>query len=136
MGLPKSTLKLNQAIAITLICLSWILCLSATLTVSSMHRMVSAPIVATYRSSAQVPDSGSIDADRGAARAEEASDKIFDGLDTTKRVVGKTDKRNEVIQKARETASGKLQSLSDRAEQVPDADTLAPPDRQVLDQIQ
>jgi hypothetical protein len=98
--------------------------------------LTTSPIVATYESSAQVPDPGSIDIDRASDKADEASDKVFDGLDTTKRIIGKTDKRNEIIQKARETASGKLKALSDRAEQAPDAESLTPPDKQVLDQIQ
>ncbi|WAL59635.1 hypothetical protein [Thermocoleostomius sinensis] len=94
------------------------------------------PIVATYESSAQVPDPNSIDVDRASAKADEASEQIFEGLDTTKRIIGKTDKRNQVIQKARETASHKLKDLSERADQTPDAESLTPPDKQVLDQIQ
>jgi hypothetical protein len=127
--------KILRAVAIGAI--QVVLCMGLMLPVNTNVLMITMPpIVATYESSAQVPDPGSIDVDRASDKADEASDQIFEGLDTTKRIIGKTDKRNEIIQKARETASNKLKDLSDRAEQVPDAEALTPPDKQVLDQIQ
>lgn len=63
---------------------------------------------------ANIPDK-TLDLDRAAQSAERASDQIFEGLEETKEKIGKTEGRKEVIQKAREHASEKWQSLADKA---------------------
>jgi hypothetical protein len=77
------------------------------------------------------------DLDHAANKAEEASDRIYEGLDRTKAVVGKTEPRNQVIEQAREHASEKWQSLADktRAAKRSGEETLSPVDKTNLERI-
>jgi hypothetical protein len=76
------------------------------------------------------------DLEHAANKAEEASEQIYEGLDRTKRVVGKTEPRNEVIEQAREHASNKWKSLADKTRTAKDGDeSLSPVDRQNLERI-
>ena len=79
----------------------------------------------------------SLDVDRAAHKADEASESIYDGLDTTKRIIGKTDKRNQVIEEARTHASQKWKALADKAKAAQNSETsLSPTEKQVLKQVQ
>lgn len=78
-----------------------------------------------------------LDIDRAAEKADQASDNIYEGLDTTKRIIGKTDKRNQVIEAARDHASQKWKSLADKAKAAQNSDTsLTPTEEQVLKQVE
>lgn len=79
----------------------------------------------------------SLDVDRAAEKADEASEDIYKGLDTTKRIIGKTDKRNQIIEEAREHASQKWKSLAEKAKAAQNSETsLSPTEKQVLKQVQ
>lgn len=89
---------------------------------------IAAPLIAelTDRSS---------DLEHAANKAEEASESIYEGLERTKRVVGKTEPRNEVIEKAREHASEKWQSLADKTRNAKNSDeSLSSVDKKALEQ--
>lgn len=74
---------------------------------------------------------------RGADQAEKASDQIYQGLDTTKRIIGKTDKRNQIIQEGREKASGKLDDLADKARSAQETGEPLPQNQQrIVDRLQ
>jgi len=78
----------------------------------------------------------SLDLDQAAESAERASDDIYKGLDRTKRDIGKTEGRNEIIQKARDHASDKWQSLADKARSAQETDTeLSPVDQHTLKRL-
>lgn len=53
--------------------------------------------------------------EKAADTAERASEQVFDKMEKTQDIVGKTEGRKEAIQKAREHASNKLKSQADRA---------------------
>ncbi|WOD39066.1 hypothetical protein [Nodosilinea sp. E11] len=59
-----------------------------------------------------------LDLDQAADRAEDFSEDVYHGLDTTKEIIGKTEARNQAIEQGRSTASGKLKDLADRARQA------------------
>jgi hypothetical protein len=84
---------------------------------------------------AQAPDSP--DLNQAADKAEEASEQIYEGLERTKAVVGKTEPRNQVIEEAREHASEKWQSLADKARKAKRSasESLSPVDRINLERI-
>ncbi|MBD2485467.1 hypothetical protein [Planktothrix sp. FACHB-1365] len=71
-----------------------------------------------------------LDLQKASDAAKNASEKVFDQLDTTKKVVGKTEKRNEAIEDARNIAHKKLNDQADRAKAAknPDA-SLGPNDK-------
>lgn len=78
----------------------------------------------------------SLESETGARRAEKASEKVFQGLETTKREIGKTQKRKEAIEEARETASGKLESLADKARRAQESEeTLTPVEKKILKRL-
>lgn len=60
--------------------------------------------------------------EQAADRAAEASDQIFEGLDTTKEIIGKTEPRKQAIEHARRHASEKLDDLADKARRTKDSD--------------
>lgn len=75
--------------------------------------------------------------DQAADKAEQASDKIFDGLDTTKQIIGKTDVRNRVIETGRDKASRKLESIAEKARSTKQSgNSLSPTEQRVVDQLQ
>lgn len=53
-----------------------------------------------------------------ASRVDEAADGIYNGLDTTKEIIGKTDLRKEAIEHGRNHANEKLISLAERIRQA------------------
>jgi hypothetical protein len=80
--------------------------------------------------------------ERAADQADRLSDEVYSGLDTTKKIIGKTEARNQAIEKGRDAASQKLAELSDRARQaetasedVLTADVLTATDKRVLKHI-
>lgn len=78
-----------------------------------------------------------IQLDRAADQAHDLSKGVYGGLDTTKKIIGKTDARNQAIEKGRNAASQKMQELSDRARQAEASgeDVLTPTDKRVLKHI-
>lgn len=49
-----------------------------------------------------------------AAKVDKAAEGVYGGLDTTKKIIGKTEDRKEAIEHGRNHASGKLGSLAER----------------------
>ena len=73
-----------------------------------------------------------------ADQAEELSDRVYSGLETTQDLIGKTEARNQAIEHGRTKASGKLQGLAERARQAhehQDETVLSDTDRRVLKHI-
>ncbi|HEY9652861.1 MAG TPA: hypothetical protein V6C95_19545 [Coleofasciculaceae cyanobacterium] len=78
-----------------------------------------------------------LDLDQAVNKADEASQKVYQGLDKTKSLIGKTEKRNQAIEHGRNEASEKLQSLADKARRVKNSDeSLSVTEKQALEQIQ
>lgn len=78
-----------------------------------------------------------LDLEQGANQANEASEKIFQGLDATQGWMGQTEQGDRTIERARENASKKWKSLSDKARRAQNSDeSLSPSDRQVLETMQ
>jgi hypothetical protein len=77
-----------------------------------------------------------LESETGARRAEKASEKVFQGLETTKRKIGKTERRKEAIEHGREKASGKLESLADKARRAQESgETLTPVEKKILKRL-
>ncbi|TVQ09907.1 MAG: hypothetical protein EA368_08530 [Leptolyngbya sp. DLM2.Bin27] len=78
-----------------------------------------------------------LDLDQAAERAEDLSDEVYHGLETTKKIIGKTEARNRAIEQGRSTASGKLEDLADRARQAESVNdpVLSETDQRVLKNI-
>ncbi len=80
------------------------------------------------------PDS-SFDLDEAADKAEEASEKVYQGLEDTQKLYGKDQEPvHAVIEDARERASGKWQNLADkaRAAEKDDDVSLSPAEKHIL----
>jgi hypothetical protein len=75
--------------------------------------------------------------EQAADRADKLSNEVYSGLDTTKKIIGKTEARNQAIEKGRDAASQKLEELSDRARQAETTgeDVLTATDKRVLKHI-
>jgi hypothetical protein len=109
--------------------------------VNTTHAAIAAPLTiapfttaTVWQPLAEITDRSS-DLEHAANKAEEASESIYEGLDRTKRVVGKTEPRNEVIEKAREHASDKWQSLADKTRAAKNSDeSLSSADKKALEQ--
>ncbi len=89
---------------------------------------------------AMVDPKGEQDLDLKAAadQAEDLSNKVFSGLETTKELIGKTEPRKQAIEHGRTKASGKLEGLAERARQADegqDDSVLSDTDRRVLKHI-
>ena len=84
----------------------------------------SAAIAAT----ANPPQSSSI------TQAEAASEQVFEGLETTKMLVGKRASRNQAIEHGREKASEKLSELAKKAKTDPES--LNDSERKALEQLE
>lgn len=77
-----------------------------------------------------------LDLDKAANQAEKFSEKAYDGLETTKEIIGKTEARKEAIEDARTKASNKLQDLAERTRQAKESeDTLSETDKRFLRHI-
>lgn len=78
-----------------------------------------------------------LDLDQAVNKADQASDKVYQGLDKTKSLIGKTEKRSQAIEQGRNEASEKLQSLADKARRVKNSDeSLSVTEKQALEQLQ
>lgn len=127
-------LKLLQTTVLLLV--QFLLCFSFIFASTSPSTAAASPLRWVTAHIAQA-STDSLDVDRAAEQADAASEDIYKGLDTTKRVVGKTDKRNQVIEQAREQASEKWKSLADKAKTAQDANTdLTPTEQKTLKQVQ
>ncbi len=75
--------------------------------------------------------------EQAADQADDLSKNVYSGLDTTKKIIGKTEARNQAIETGRDAASQKLEELSDRAKQAETAgeDVLSATDKRVLKHI-
>ena len=83
-------------------------------------------------------DRRELDLPGAAAQAEALSDQVFSGLETTQKLIGKTEARNQAIEQGRTRARGKLQDLAERARQAheqSDKTGLSETDRRVLKHI-
>lgn len=78
-----------------------------------------------------------VDLDVAADRAETMADDVYNGLDTTKDIIGKTEARNQAIEHGRSTASDTLDDLADRARQAQrsDDEVLSETDKRVLQHL-
>lgn len=98
---------------------------------STGNTAIAAPFLPTNTNLYQIAQLSNSPADleRAADKAEEASENVYKGLDTTKAVVGKTEKRNQVIEEAREHGSDKWKSLAEKARAASRSDeSLSPVD--------
>jgi len=78
----------------------------------------------------------SLDIDQAVDKVERAPNEIYEGLERTKQDIGKTEGRKEIIQKARDHASDKWQSLADKARAAQEGDTeLSPVDQHTLQHL-
>lgn len=78
-----------------------------------------------------------LDLNQAVNKADEASQKVYQGLDKTKSLIGKTEKRNQAIEHGRNNASEKLQSLANKARRVKNSDeSLSVSEKQALEQLQ
>lgn len=120
-----------------------LLTFSLAVLLAGLGLTIGSPVVAAQLGSSTVAPftvlaqtSNPPDLDQAAEKAEEASEQIFEGLDRTKRVVGKTEPRNEVIEKARTHASQKWQSLADKTKAAKESgESLSPVDENSLKQV-
>lgn len=77
-----------------------------------------------------------VDLDRAASKANEASDKVFDSLEETQRLIG-NEERDKGLKEAREHASKKWEALADKANNSSNStESLTPPDRKMLQHVQ
>lgn len=77
-----------------------------------------------------------LDLQQAASQADDASQKIFEGIDTTKDWVGNREGTNQAIEKARESASDKWKSLADKARNSDNSDeSLSPSEGNVLKRL-
>ncbi|NJL86388.1 MAG: hypothetical protein HC886_11045 [Leptolyngbyaceae cyanobacterium SM1_1_3] len=74
--------------------------------------------------------------DAAADAVEQAAGDVYEGLETTKRIKGKTELRNQKIEEGRDHASDKLQELADKARAADSPDELSVPERRILQQYQ
>lgn len=77
----------------------------------------------------------SFDLDEAADKAEEASEKVYQGLEGTQKLYGKDQKPiHKVIEDARDRASGKWQNLADKARAAEQDDnvSLSPAEKHIL----
>lgn len=132
-----SSIKPTKLLQITILFLAqFFLSFSLLCTRLDIPTAVAAPLPSATIGTNQIPTE-SLDIDRAAEKADEASENIYKGLDATKQVVGKTDKRNQVIEQARNQASENWKSLAEKAKAAQNADTsLTPTEKQVLKQVQ
>lgn len=75
-----------------------------------------------------------LDLPQATGKAETASEKVFEHLDTTQHLVGKNPRRNQSFEEAREKASQKLKGLADKAQNS--AENLSPAERLSLENLQ
>ncbi|WP_035985714.1 hypothetical protein [Leptolyngbya sp. KIOST-1] len=75
-----------------------------------------------------------LDLEKASQQAENLTEDVYNGLDTTKQVIGKTEGRNEAIEAGRATASNNLRKLAERAEQAENSPntSLSETDKRVL----
>ncbi|MEA5452200.1 hypothetical protein VB780_26740 [Leptolyngbya sp. CCNP1308] len=123
MGVRGRILILSGSILAGLITIATVLILRGT-----------APSLASQGQVGAVPP---VNLEQAADQADKLSDNVYSGLDTTKKIIGKTDARNQAIEKGRDAASQKMQELSDRARQAETAgeDVLTATDKRVLKHI-
>ena len=76
-----------------------------------------------------------LDLQQAIMSAEAASLAIFDGLETTQNLIGKTERRKAAIEHGRNHASGRLNNLIERARSADSYRDLAPTDRLVLKRL-
>jgi hypothetical protein len=126
MGVRKRIFTLSGAIVTGLIAIAVGLILwSITLSSASQGRAIDA----------QPPQS--INLDHAANQADDLAEDVYNGLDTTKQIIGKTEARNQAIEQGRNSASQKLDQLADRARQAEASgdDVLSTTDKRVLKHI-
>lgn len=71
--------------------------------------------------------------DEAADKSSDASQKVLEDIDTTKKVIGKTPKRNEFIERGREKASKKWNDLAEKAQKSQNSDeSLSATEEQAL----
>lgn len=80
--------------------------------------------------------SQSVDLEASANQAETAAEEIYQGLDQTKEFIGKTEDRKQIIEKARDRASSKLEKQAERARSLENPASLNPNEINFLKQIQ
>ncbi|MBE9108597.1 hypothetical protein IQ273_04090 [Nodosilinea sp. LEGE 07298] len=125
MGLRKRIFTLSSAIIAGLVTIAIGLILwSTTLSSASQGQAVK-------------PQQDPVQLEQAADQAADLSEDVYSGLDTTKKIIGKTEARNQAIETGRDAASQKLEELSDRAQQAEThgEDVLSATDKRVLKHI-
>ncbi|MBW4654257.1 MAG: hypothetical protein KME20_14660 [Kaiparowitsia implicata GSE-PSE-MK54-09C] len=107
--------------------------LAIALFISFENGAIASPLIGSNFLPLVAQAENSFDSDKAADSAERASEQIYEGLDQTKQEIGKTEGRKAVIQKARDHASDKWQSLAEKARTARDSDAeLSPVDQHTL----
>lgn len=125
MGVRKRIFILSSAIGAGIVTIAIGLILwSTTLSPASQAKVVE-------------PEPAPIQLEQAANQAEDLSKDVYGGLDTTKKIIGKTEPRNKAIERGRDAASQKMKELSDRARQAEESgeDVLSATDKRVLKHI-
>ncbi|HEY9763424.1 MAG TPA: hypothetical protein V6D07_12915 [Trichocoleus sp.] len=79
---------------------------------------------------------GGVDLKTAADNAEQLSKDVFNGLETTKQIKGKTAKRNQAIEHARDVAKTKLQETANKARSIEAPADLSPKESLILKNYQ
>lgn len=79
---------------------------------------------------------GGVDLKTAADNAEQLSKDVFNGLDTTKQIKGKTAKRNQAIEHGRDVAKTKLQEIAGKARSADAPADLSPKESLILKNYQ
>lgn len=95
------------------------------------------PSLASPDQAVESPQDQQIQLDQAANQADDFSEAVYSGLDTTKEIIGKTEARNQAIEHGRSTASAKLEDLGDRARQAASSgdQVLSETDKRILKHI-
>ncbi|MCD8485579.1 MAG: hypothetical protein LRZ84_02220 [Desertifilum sp.] len=95
------------------------------------------PFIKEAESPGKLSEETRIDPHQAARKADEASQKVLENLDKTKEMVGKPGERNRGLEKAREHASQKWESLAEKARQAENNDaSLTHPEKKALKHVQ
>ncbi|MBW4481698.1 MAG: hypothetical protein KME14_04055 [Tildeniella torsiva UHER 1998/13D] len=111
--------------------------LAGLLTIATVLILWSTALSPARQGQAEAISEPPLGLEQAADQADKLSNKVYSGLDTTKKIIGKTEARNQAIEKGRDAASQKLEELSDRARQAETAgeDVLTATDKRVLKHI-
>lgn len=111
--------------------------LAGLITIAAVLIFRSTALATSSPAQAVKPQQEPVQLEQAADQADDLSKNVYSGLDTTKKIIGKTEARNQAIETGRDAASQKLKELSDRAQQAETygEDVLSATDKRVLKHI-